>query len=87
MITGPDWEYWRAQHKAAQAQAQAQEQHSELLAKATDPTLRAVLKHHAPVKDHYRYPYCSGCDCGAYAIEDPPWPCSTIDLIRKNLGE
>jgi len=30
--------------------------------------------------------YCLGCDAGAYAEDDPEWPCRTIELILDGLG-
>lgn len=47
-----------------------------------DNVLAAVVRHHRPQDSP---PECTGCDPGKYAEEYTGWPCSTIDLILKEL--
>lgn len=55
------------------------------LAKA-HPALQPVIAHHSPYLHTFLISYtCEGCDRGAYADDDPEWPCSTIELILEGL--
>jgi len=47
--------------------------------------LAPVIDLHSP-KESYGGLYCTGCDAGAYAEDDPEWPCRTIELILDGLG-
>ena len=59
-----------------------------LLARALDPTVRAVLEHHRPVREpEVDVPICRGCDTEDDPDAEPPtWPCSTWALIESRLG-
>ena len=48
--------------------------------------LSKVIEHHAPASHTSGGPGCTGCDNGAYAEDDPEWPCSTIILIAREMG-
>lgn len=49
--------------------------------------LRAVVELHAPVLrfEGSEIPVCRGCDKPRMARR-PPWPCSTIQTIARELG-
>lgn len=49
--------------------------------------LRAVVELHAPVErfEGSTLPVCRGCDKHRTA-KRPPWPCSTIQAIARELG-
>jgi len=59
-----------------------------VLARATDPALRAVLDLHRPViETSGAWPVCQGCDSDDGPDAEPPeWPCRTWTLIRKRLN-
>jgi hypothetical protein len=51
--------------------------------------LRAVVELHAPVPYFEHTPdwlVCHGCDLDGYDAQHPPWPCSTIQAITRELG-
>jgi hypothetical protein len=50
------------------------------------PALLPVIELHSPELSEYGTVSCQGCDAGAYAEDDPEWPCSTIELILDGLG-
>lgn len=58
-----------------------------VLARAADPTLRAVLHLHRPVFDSPGgWPVCQGCDSFDGPDAQPPdWPCRTWTLIAHGL--
>jgi len=59
-----------------------------VLARATDPTVRAVLELHRPVVDSSgACPVCRGCDgFDGPEAEPPEWPCRTWTLIQERLN-
>lgn len=59
-----------------------------VLARAADPTLRAVLDLHRPVIDNpCPWPVCRGCDSFDGPDAEPPeWPCRTWTLIQQTLA-
>lgn len=58
-----------------------------MLARATDPTVRAVLDLHRPVVEGSGgWPVCLGCDNADGPDAEPPqWPCHTWSLIQQQL--
>lgn len=51
--------------------------------------LRAVVELHKPVPRFDHTPdwlVCHGCDMDGYDAEHPPWPCSTVQAIARELG-
>lgn len=58
----------------------------------TGAALRAVVELHAPTDTFpggttpIGYSACVGCDCEGYDWEHPSWPCSTIQVIARELG-
>ena len=59
-----------------------------VLARATDPALRAVLDLHRPViETSGAWPVCQGCDSDDGPDAEPPeWPCRTWTLIQQRLN-
>lgn len=75
----------RQRAKAAGVLAAAQARHAAARARLDGEKLREVLDHHGPcVYETESWAHCAGCDPGAYAEDDPEWPCSTWLLI---MGE
>lgn len=75
---------WRQQQeeKAKPIQQAARERHLAALGRI-DPLLHPVLNLHEPVfwDERSMDPDCKGCDPGGYAEYDPPWPCTTWELV------
>lgn len=95
-MTGARTQEYRDQQRRAyeakklarrELKAEAQAKHKTMTEKATDPILVKVIEHHTPdMSDYDDYPWCEGCDPGAYAEDNPDWPCSTIGLIETHLA-
>lgn len=75
-----------ARWKAEAEQAKRDVAQTTLRLATAHPALMPVIDHHSPELSEYGTVSCQGCDAGAYAEDDPGWPCSTIELILDGLG-
>jgi rubrerythrin len=66
--------------------------HAELMERATEPVLRAIVELHASVPimiigmSSVAYWTCEGCGHGEHAYGPADWPCPTVTLIANALG-
>lgn len=56
------------------------------LTEPLNPLARDLARLHRPVERAGATRYCHGCDAGAYAEDDPDWPCESAELVLKHLG-
>lgn len=51
-----------------------------------EPTLRRILDLHGRVPDGGGW-FCPGCDANGAEVEEPAWPCRTVEaIIETHLG-